>query len=90
MASKGDNEVCFSHDLFSEERGATLLEYGLLLALIALVAVTGVAFVGVQNKETYCQLVRSTAPKWQAPVGGGEGEGPEVDDCGLIYGRWAP
>ncbi|MGC9992596.1 MAG: Flp family type IVb pilin [Candidatus Cybelea sp.] len=32
--------------LFRDEEGATMVEYGLLVALIALVALTGVALLG--------------------------------------------
>lgn len=76
--------------LVGNERGATMLEYGLLAALIAVVAIVSVTFVGRRAHDSYCSIVRAQAPKYQPPTGGGEGEPPDVDDCGLIWGQYAP
>ena len=45
-----------------EERGATAVEYGLLVGLIAVVMITGVALVG-PNLSTLFENVSTTLPK---------------------------
>lgn len=37
-------------------RGATAIEYGLLLALVVVVAMTAIAFLGTSNNSLYAKL----------------------------------
>lgn len=55
------------------ERGATAVEYGVMVALIAALIVLVVAFLGTQVKEGFCQVVDGLTE------GGIKGTG--TDDC---------
>jgi pilus assembly protein Flp/PilA len=41
------------HSLIRDEEGATMVEYGLLVALIAMVALAGVTLVGTNLQSLY-------------------------------------
>jgi Flp pilus assembly pilin Flp len=43
-------------DLLNEEAGVNLIEYGLLLLLIAIVALVAVAFTGEQNSTLWSEV----------------------------------
>jgi pilus assembly protein Flp/PilA len=47
------------HDLFSDETGATMVEYGLMVALVALVALVSVSVLG-KNVSKEFSVVAST------------------------------
>ncbi|MFN8388776.1 MAG: hypothetical protein U0136_00635 [Bdellovibrionota bacterium] len=91
LASRGIVLSNTYDDNFSRtERGATMVEYSLMGALIAVVVVASVTLAGKRSKDTYCKVVLASSPKWVAPVGGGEGEPPDVDECGRLWGIYAP
>jgi len=43
----------------ASERGASIVEYSLLIALIAVVCISAVTFLGDQTADSYSQLGRS-------------------------------
>jgi pilus assembly protein Flp/PilA len=45
------------------ERGATAVEYGLMVALIAAVIIVGVVLLGQKTSETFCQTSNSISDK---------------------------
>jgi pilus assembly protein Flp/PilA len=45
------------------ERGATAVEYGLMVALIAAVIIVGVVLLGQKTSETFCQTSNSIDAK---------------------------
>jgi pilus assembly protein Flp/PilA len=44
--------LCFKR-LVNGEGGATIVEYGLMLALVAIVAIAGAAFLGTQSSTLF-------------------------------------
>jgi Flp pilus assembly pilin Flp len=50
------------HQVSPEEGGQSLVEYALILALVALVIIATVALFGTALKDTYCRIVYQVAP----------------------------
>jgi pilus assembly protein Flp/PilA len=58
QASNDSREVASVGDP-SDERGASLVEYALLVALIAVVAIVAVAYFGTQTSDTFSRVSSS-------------------------------
>ena len=63
----------FTKRLWSNEEGATAIEYGLLAALIAVVLIGALIAVGGQLESTFQEV--ATQLENNAPAGGGGGGG---------------
>jgi Flp pilus assembly pilin Flp len=50
------------------ERGQSLVEYGLILILAAIVVIVALTLFGDRVKNTYCEIVLSIAPDIDAPA----------------------
>ena len=62
---------------FTVDTGASLVEYTLLVALIAAVAIGAVTFIGNSSKDTLCQAGKDMGA---APAGVSTGSGNVLDD----------
>ena len=49
-------------NFFKDEEGATMVEYGLMLALIAVVCVVAVGAIGTQADATFDQITTDLTP----------------------------
>ena len=56
------SQVCTMVRASRSERGASLVEYGLLVALVALVCVAAVAFFGTTTSSTFSSTTTSLFP----------------------------
>jgi Flp pilus assembly pilin Flp len=52
----------FIHQVSPEEGGQSLVEYALILSLVALVLIAIVALFGSELKDTYCKIVYQVVP----------------------------
>jgi len=59
MEANENPELAASADAISDERGASLVEYALLVALIAVVSIAAVAFFGGETSETFSRVGQS-------------------------------
>ncbi len=51
--------IKFSHELWSNEDGATAIEYGLIAALVAVAIIAGVTLLGTDLSNTFNEVGNS-------------------------------
>jgi pilus assembly protein Flp/PilA len=50
------NELAARWESFKDERGASMVEYALLVVLIAIIAILAITFAGTQVSETFSEI----------------------------------
>jgi pilus assembly protein Flp/PilA len=50
------NELAVRWESFKSERGASMVEYALLVVLIAIIAILAISFAGTQVSETFSEV----------------------------------
>ncbi len=50
------NELAARWESFKDERGASMVEYALLVVLIAIIAILAITFAGGQVSETFSEI----------------------------------
>ena len=62
--------VAFAKDRMREEKGATSVEYGLMVGLIAVVIIAAVVLLGEQLNELFTSITNELGGAGAAPAGG--------------------